>query len=132
MTFGLLRALSGFALAAAALAQTSSPLPGMPPVLNPADIYAADHAGEVAAAVRNFPALVYVPNSKGDSVDVIDQKTFKIVGHFPSGGKEPQHVVPQYDMKRLWVINDLGDSATDIDPATGSAERRFRWKIRTT
>ncbi len=119
MTFGFLRMLSAFGLATAALAQSSSPLPGMPPVLNSADVYAADHAGEVAASVRNFPALVYVPNSKSDTVDVIDQKTFKIVGHFPSGGKEPQHVVPQYDMKRLWVINDLGDTATDIDPATG-------------
>ena len=94
-------------------------LPGMPPVQNPADIYAADHAGDISAAIKDFPALVYVPNSKSDTVDVIDQKTFKIVGHFPSGGKEPQHVVPQYDLKRLWVINDLGDSATPIDPATG-------------
>lgn len=110
--------ISALALAGASgslLAQ----LPGMPPVQNPNDIYAADHAGDISAAIKNFPALVYVPNSKSDTVDVIDQKTFKIVGHFPSGGKEPQHVVPQYDLKRLWVINDLGDSATPIDPATG-------------
>jgi YVTN family beta-propeller protein len=96
-----------------------SPLPGMPPVQNASDIYAADHAGDLSATVKNYPTLVYVPNSKSDSVDVIDPKTFKIVGHFPSGGKEPQHVVPQYDLKRLWVINDLGDTATPIDPATG-------------
>jgi len=109
------------ALAATLLAAqtTQSPLPGMPQVQNPADIYAADHAGALSPTVKNYPTLVYVPNSKSDSVDVIDPKTFKIVGHFPSGGKEPQHVVPQYDLKRLWVINDLGDSATPIDPATG-------------
>ena len=109
------------ALAATLLAAQAPPppLPGMPPVQNPTDIYAADHAGALAATVKNYPTLVYVPNSKSDSVDVIDPKTFKIVGHFPSGGKEPQHVVPQYDLKRLWVINDLGDSATPIDPATG-------------
>jgi YVTN family beta-propeller protein len=99
--------------------EKASPLPGMPPVLDPSDIYAADHAGNLSAVVRGYPSRVYVPNSKSDSVDVIDPKTFKIIGHFPSGGHEPQHVVPQYDLKRLWVINDLGDTATDIDPATG-------------
>lgn len=97
----------------------AAPLPGMPPLLDPNDVYAADHANMLADSVKNFPALVYVPNSKSDTVDVIDQKTFKIVGHFSSGGKEPQHVVPSWDMKKLWVINDLGDTATDIDPATG-------------
>jgi DNA-binding beta-propeller fold protein YncE len=101
------------------LAAQSGPLPGMPPVQNPSDIYAADHVGALSPTVKNYPTLVYVPNSKSDSVDVIDPKTFKIVGHFKSGGKEPQHVVPQYDLKRLWVINDLGDTATPIDPATG-------------
>src|SRR5260370_197136 len=96
---------------AAATQANAAPLPGMPPVLDPNDIYAADHAGKLADAVKGFPALVYVPNSRSDTVDVIDQKTFKIVGHFPSGGHEPQHVVPSWDMKKLWVINDLGDTA---------------------
>jgi YVTN family beta-propeller protein len=95
------------------------PLPGMPPVQNPADIYAADHAGALSPVVKDYPVRVYVPNSKSDTVDVIDPKTFKVIGHFKSGGREPQHVVPQYDLKRLWVINDLGDTATPIDPATG-------------
>ena len=115
MKFVLIPALVSLAVALPAAAQ----LPGMPPVQNPSDIYAADHAGDISPVIKNYPALVYVPNSKSDTVDVIDQKTFKIVGHFPSGGHEPQHVVPQYDLKRLWVINDLGDTATPIDPATG-------------
>jgi DNA-binding beta-propeller fold protein YncE len=103
----------------AVTSENAAPLPGMPPVLNPSDIYAADHAGNLSETVRNFPSLVYVPNSGSDTVDVIDPKTFRIVNHFSSGGREPQHVVPSWDLKRLWVINDLGDSATDIDPATG-------------
>jgi YVTN family beta-propeller protein len=103
----------------AAAAPASTGLPGMPPVEDPADIYAADHAGSLSETVRNYPSRVYVPNSKSDTVDVIDPATFKIIGHFKSGGHEPQHVVPQYDLKRLWVINDLGDTATPIDPATG-------------
>src|SRR5580698_2650356 len=93
-------------------------LPGMPSVEDPSDIYAADHAGNLSPAVRDFPSRVYVPNSGSDTVDIIDPATYKIIGHFPVG-KQPQHVVPSYDLKRLWVLNDLGDSVTEIDPATG-------------
>jgi YVTN family beta-propeller protein len=114
-----------FALAIAA--QTKQPalpgmppgmLPGMPPVENPSDIYAADHAGNLSPVVRDLTPRVYVPNSGSNTVDIIDPATFKIIGHFPVG-HQPQHVVPAYDLKRLWVLNDLGDSLTAIDPKTG-------------
>jgi DNA-binding beta-propeller fold protein YncE len=49
---------------------------------------------------------------------VIDPKTFKIIDHFDVG-REPQHVTPSFDLKSLWVLSDLGDSITHIDPATG-------------
>jgi len=104
-------------LAARGVAATG-PLPGMPQVVDPRNMYSENAAGKFSPVVKDFPQLVYVPNSKSNTVDVIDPKTFKIVNHFPVG-KEPQHVVPQYDLKRLWVINDLGDTATPIDPATG-------------
>jgi YVTN family beta-propeller protein len=94
------------------------PLPGMPPVEDPSDIYAADHAGKLSPVVRDFPSRIYVPNSGSDSVDIIDPKTYKIISHFDVG-HQPQHVVPSYDLKRLWVLNDLGDSLTEIDPVTG-------------
>src|SRR6185295_10256421 len=32
---------------------------------------------------------------------------------------EPQHVVPSWDLRTLWVNNDLGNSLTPINPATG-------------
>lgn len=100
-------------------AVTKSPtLPGMPPVEDSADIYAADHAGNLSPVVRDLTPRVYVPNSGSNTVDIIDPATFKVVGHFPVG-HQPQHVVPAYDLKRLWVLNDLGDSLTAIDPATG-------------
>lgn len=114
-----------FALAIAA--QTKQPslpgmppgmLPGMPPVENASDIYAADHAGNLSPVVRDLTPRVYVPNSGSNTVDIIDPATFKIIGHFPVG-HQPQHVVPAYDLKRLWVLNDLGDSLTAIDPVTG-------------
>jgi YVTN family beta-propeller protein len=101
-----------------AAAQKSDGLPGMPPLEDPKDIYAADHAGNLADAVKNFPARIYVPNSGSNTVDVIDPATFKIVEHF-AVGRQPQHVVPAWDLKTLWVLNDLGDSVTKIDPATG-------------
>jgi YVTN family beta-propeller protein len=96
----------------------AAPLPGMPPVLDPHDIYAADRPGELSPTLKNFPARIYVPNSHSDTVDVIDPKTYKIIDHF-AVGHQPQHVTPSYDLKTLWVLNDLGNSETKIDPATG-------------
>jgi YVTN family beta-propeller protein len=87
-------------------------------VLDPHDIYAADRPGALNATVKNYPSLVYVPNSGDGTVDVIDPKTYKVVDHF-AVGKLPQHIVPSYDMKSLWVLNDEGWELTRIDPATG-------------
>jgi len=99
-------------------------LPGMPPLLNPNNVYSADGPGMLSPVVKSFPYLVYVPNSKSDTVDVIDPATYKIIEHFalPKHSKhllEPQHVVPSWDLKKLWVAQDLGDQLTMIDPATG-------------
>nr|WSS71319.1 YncE family protein [Streptomyces sp. NBC_01175] len=97
-------------------------LPGMPPVLDPEDVYAADRAGKLAPAVKDFPSRVYVPNTNSNTVSVIDPATYKVVETIPVGN-QPQHVVPSWDLKTLWVNNDLGDSLTAIDPATGKAGR---------
>jgi len=53
---------------------------------------------------------------------VIDQRTFKIVRHFGVGGL-PQHIVPSYDLKTLYVTNDTGNSLTAIDPRTSRPVR---------
>ena len=102
----------------AAAAQSADLLPGMPPPLDARDVYAAGRPGNVSPSVRDFPDRVYVPNSGHNTVDVIDPHTFKIVDHFDVG-REPQHITPSYDLKTLWVLSDLGDSLTRIDPATG-------------
>jgi len=99
-------------------AQAADFLPGMPPPLDAGDVYSANRPGNLSPVVRPFPDRVYVPNSGRNSVDVIDPHTFKIVDHF-SVGRQPQHVTPSYDLKTLWVLNDLGDSVTRIDPMTG-------------
>ncbi len=93
-------------------------LPGMMPVIDAADIYSEDHAGNLSPAVRNFPARVYVPNTESNTVSVIDPATYRVIDTFPVG-RLPQHVTPSYDLKKLWVLNDMGNSLTRIDPATG-------------
>ena len=93
-------------------------LPGMPPLLDPHDVYAADRPGQLSPEVKDFRNLVYVPNSESNSVDVIDPATFKVVERFPVG-RQPQHVVPSYDLKTLYATNDLGNTLTPIDPVTG-------------
>src|SRR5215472_8361460 len=102
-----------------------SALPGMPPILDAKDIYAADRPGNLSAAVRDFPPRVYVPNSKSNSVTVIDPATLKVIDRYPVG-RLPQHITPSYDLKTLWVLNDKGNSLTRIDPATGKPKETIR------
>jgi YVTN family beta-propeller protein len=104
-------------------AAVASDLPGMPPPLDPHDVYAADRPGRLSAAVRHDPALVYVPNSSNDTVQVIDQHTYRVIRQFPTG-LEPQHVTPSWDLRTLWVGNDRGNSLTPIDPRTGKPGKR--------
>ena len=92
----------------------------MPPVLDPHDLYAADRPGLLSPVVANDPSRVYVPNLQSDTVTVIDPATFKVIDTLHVG-RQPQHVVPSWDLKTLWVNNDLGNSLTPIDPATGRA-----------
>ena len=90
----------------------------VPPLLDPNDVYAADRPGRLSPVVRGYPPRIYVPNSESNTVDVIDPKTYRIVDHF-GVGRLPQHVVPSWDLKTLWVANDLGNSLTPIDPKSG-------------
>ena len=94
----------------------------IPPPLSRTNVYAAERPGLLAPAARRARALVYVPNSDSATVDVISQHSGRIVGHFPVG-RLPQHVTPSWDLRTLWVTNDLGDSLTPIDPRTGRPGR---------
>jgi YVTN family beta-propeller protein len=97
----------------------AAPRPGrIPALLDRHDVYAAGRPGRLAPWVRRDPPRVYVPNSKSNTVDVIDQRTAKIVDHFAVGAL-PQHVTPAWDLRTLWVTNDAGNSLTPIDPRTG-------------
>jgi len=103
-------------------APTVATVPGMPPVVDPANLYSETTAGKLDAAVAADLPRVYVPNLQSNDVYVIDPATFQVVDRFPVG-LNPQHVVPSYDLRTLWVANNAENtkrgSLTPIDPKTG-------------
>ena len=84
-------------------------LPGMPPPIDPADVYAADRPGNLAAAAAHARPLVYVPNFGSDTLSVIDPRTYKVVRTVPAG-HGPQHVVPSWDLRTLWINDNTGNT----------------------
>ena len=82
------------------------------------NVYAYAGADMLTGAARHARPLVYVPNSESGTVDVIDPATYHVMEHFDVGAL-PQHVVPAWDLKRLYVTNDEGNSLTPINPDTG-------------
>jgi YVTN family beta-propeller protein len=72
----------------------------------------------LSVRARRAKSLVYVPNNLSDSVQVIDPKSFRVIATYPTG-REPQHVVPSWDLKTLWVNDDLGNDLVPINPVTG-------------
>lgn len=107
-------------------AQLLSGLPGMPPY-DPHNVYAFTQAGMLAPAVKDFPQRVYVPDGKTNRLYVIDPTTFKVIAEHPVDA-EPQHVVPSYDLKTLYVANDVGNTLIPIDPQTGALGERIKVK----
>jgi YVTN family beta-propeller protein len=97
---------------------TDTPLPGMPPPLVANDLYAADRPDAFSPAVTGDIAQIYVPNHTSNTVSVINPQTSKVVRtvKVPAG---PEHVVPSYDLKTLWVNSDTGNALTPIDARTG-------------
>jgi YVTN family beta-propeller protein len=90
-----------------------------------ANVYVHDGPNELTGAARVARPLVYVPNSGSDTVDVIDPRSYRVVRQFAVGGL-PQHVVPSWDLRTLYVTNDTGNSLTAIDPRTGRPGRSIR------
>jgi DNA-binding beta-propeller fold protein YncE len=93
-------------------------LPGMPAVVDPANLYSEAGAGMLSPAAAAARPLVYVPHNKSGDVRVIDAATFQVIGSFPAG-VEVQHVVPSWDMQTLYATDDIGNTITPIDPTTG-------------
>ena len=106
----------------AAKAAAVTTVPGMPPVPNPANLYSETGADHIAPAVRDDLERIYVPNLRSNDVYVIDPAKMKVVDKFKVG-PAPQHVVPSWDLRTLWVANNAerrtDGSLTPIDPRTG-------------
>jgi YVTN family beta-propeller protein len=128
--FGLTSAAAGFASfrlngpahAQSTQARTVTTVPGMPPVIDAANLYSEVAAGRVSAALAHDLARIYVPNLRSNDVYVIDPAAMKVVDRFKVG-VSPQHIVPAWDLRTLWVTNNAegraDGSLTPIDPRTG-------------
>ena len=94
----------------------------MPPVIDPRNIFSETAANRMTRAVARDLPRIYVPALGSGAVYVIDPRTFTIVGRFRAG-RSPQHVVPSWDLRTLWVTNTAegrnDGSVTPIDPRTG-------------
>ncbi len=122
-----LRAAAPVAPASSASANVPvATVPGMPPVLDPHNLYSETAPGKVSPALKGDPARIYVPNLRSDDVSVIDPDTLKVVDRFKVGDS-PQHIVPAWDLRTLWVANNAErkktGSLTPIDPRTGKPGR---------
>ena len=109
------------ASAPAAAPPVINPVPGMPSQPDPLNVYSETTAGKLSANVAGALERVYVPNRGENTVSVIDPATLKVTHKFPVG-IHPQHVVPSYDLKTLWVANNAegrtDGSLTPVDPLT--------------
>jgi len=85
------------------------------------NLYSETTAGKFSPAVAGALPRVYVPHVKSGDVYVIDPATFQVVDKFTVGGN-PQHVIPSWDMKTLWVAGsaerNLSGMVVPIDPKT--------------
>ena len=116
--------LTGTVLAAgpAPLSTAVVALPGMPPVIDANNLYSETTAGKVSPALAGDLERIYVPNLRSNNVSVIDPQTMKVIDKFKVG-ISPQHIVPSWDLRTLWVTNNAegrtDGSLTPIDPRTG-------------
>jgi len=85
------------------------------------NLYSETTAGKLSPAVADALPRVYVPHVKSGDVYVIDPATFQVVDKFTVGGN-PQHIIPSWDMKTLWVAGSaerkLSGMVIPIDPKT--------------
>jgi len=81
-------------------------------------VYAGQTADHLDPALADLPVRVYVPDGISNDVRVIDAASRKVIARFPSAG-QPQHIVPSYDLKTLWVLNNKGNTLLPLDAATG-------------
>ena len=99
-----------------------STVPGMPPVVDAHNLYSEVSAGKISPTLREDLERIYVPNLRSNDVYVVDPNAMKVVERFKVG-IGPQHIVPAWDMRTLWVTNNAegrtDGTLTPVDPNTG-------------
>ena len=104
-------------------------VPGMPGVPDSRNLYSETQSGKISPALKDDLVRIYVPNLRSDDVIVIDPESFKVVDRYKVGDA-PQHIVPSWDMRTLWVANNAertnSGSLTPIDPRTGKAGKAIK------
>lgn len=60
-------------------------VPGMPPIVDPRNLYSETQAGRLSPAVTRALPRVYVPNLQSHDVYVIDPQARKVVDHVRVG-----------------------------------------------
>ncbi len=108
--------------AAASAAPVAVALPGMPAVPDARNLYSETAAGKISPALAADLVRIYVPNLRSNDVYVVDPQAMKVVDRFKVG-IGPQHIVPAWDLRTLWVTNNAegrsDGSLTPIDPKSG-------------
>ena len=88
----------------------------------PLNIYSETGSDKLSPATAMALTRVYVPNHSSNTVSVIDPATHTVIETYKAG-QGPQHIVPSFDLKTLWVANTANQtkhgSVTPIDPTTG-------------
>jgi DNA-binding beta-propeller fold protein YncE len=86
------------------------------------NIYSETSGSRWNPNARGIPSLIYVPHTRDNTVWVYDPAKREFIEKFSVGkgrNVEPQHVVPSWDMRRIFATNDLNDTLAEIDPKTG-------------
>ena len=86
------------------------------------NVYSGSAPDKISPALAGDLERIYVPNLRGNDVYVIDPQQMKVVDRFKVG-IGPQHIVPAWDLRTLWVTNNAegrtDGSLTPVDPKSG-------------
>lgn len=85
----------------------------------------APQAGQSPAHAHGTATRVYVTNSKGDDVTVIDPATMKVVGSIKTGAN-PHGVIASPDRRTLYISVEGTDELIAVDIAT----HEVKWRVK--
>jgi YVTN family beta-propeller protein len=79
-----------------------------------------------AGAAPAAAATLFVTNTKGDSISIIDTTTFEVTGTIPLGRGKPNRVVFHPDGKTAWVVYDKSRDLGVVDAEARKLVKRVK------